>query len=94
MHYREPLERTAASVRPLRPEDQGRIAESRLRIRSAHARETVAQVLARGGSTWKPAEATVANGVTTDQPLEREWPVKVAVSERYRPAGGSAPGPQ
>jgi hypothetical protein len=34
----------------------------------------------------------VANGVATDRPLERDWPLKVAVSERYRPADGPTPG--
>jgi predicted Zn-dependent protease len=89
--YRAPFERTAASGRPLRPEDAARITESRLRIRPARAGERIAQVLARGGATWSPGQAAVANGVAADQPLERDWPVKVAVSERYRPAGGPTP---
>jgi predicted Zn-dependent protease len=90
--YRGELERAAASFRPLRPEDQARITESRLRIRSARAGESIAQVLARGGATWTPAQTAVANGVATDRPLERDWPLKVAVSERYRPADGPTPG--
>jgi len=90
--YRGELERAAASFRPLRPEDQVRITESRLRIRSARAGESIAQVLARGGATWTPAQAAVANGVAIDRPLERDWPLKVAVSERYRPADGPTPG--
>jgi predicted Zn-dependent protease len=92
--YHTAFERTAASFRPLRPEDHGRIAESRLRIRPARAGETVAQVLARGGAAWSPAQAAVANGVAADRQLERDWPVKVAVSERYRPAGGPSTGPR
>jgi predicted Zn-dependent protease len=83
--YRGEFERTTASFRPLRSEDQAQINESRLRIRSARAGDSIAQVVARGGSTWSPAQAAVANGVTTDRPLDRDWPVKVAVSERYRP---------
>jgi predicted Zn-dependent protease len=90
--YRGELERAAGSFRPLRPEDQARITESRLRIRSAHAGESIGQVLARGGATWTPAQAAVANGVAIDRPLERDWPLKVAVSERYRPADGPTPG--
>jgi predicted Zn-dependent protease len=86
--HREPLERTAGSVRPLRADDQARITESRLRIRTARAGETVAQVVARGGATWSPAQAAVANGVALDRALERDWPVKVALAERYRPAPG------
>jgi predicted Zn-dependent protease len=89
--HRDEFERTAASFRPLRPEDQARIMESRLRIRSARAGESIAQVLARGGATWTPAQAAVANGVGTERQLEPEWPVKVAVSERYRPAGSPVP---
>jgi predicted Zn-dependent protease len=85
--YRETIERTAASFRPLRPEDHARITDNRLRIRPAHAGDHIAQVLARGGAAWSPEQAAVANGVTTGKALERDWPVKVAVSERYRPAG-------
>jgi predicted Zn-dependent protease len=85
--YRGELERTEASFRPLRPEDQARITESRLRVRPARAGESIAQVLARGGTSWSPAQAAVANGVAAERQLERDWPVKVAVSERYRPAG-------
>jgi predicted Zn-dependent protease len=92
--YRAEFERTAMSFRPLRPEDLARITESRLRIRAARAGESLAQVLARGGATWTPAQAAVANGVATDGRLERDWPVKVAVSERYRPAGGQTPAPR
>ena len=90
--YEASFERSAGSFRPLRPEDQARITESRLRIRPAHAGERIAQVLARGGATWTVPLAAVANGVVTEQQLERDWPVKVAVSERYRPTGGSTPG--
>jgi predicted Zn-dependent protease len=90
--YRDEFERTAASFRPLRPEDQARITESRLRIRPARAGENIAQVLARGGATWSPAQAAVANGVAPDRRLERDWPVKVPVSERYRPAPSPTPG--
>ena len=90
--YRDEFERTAASFRSLRPEDQARITESRLRIRPARAGENIAQVLARGGATWSPAQAAVANGVAPDRRLERDWPVKVPVSERYRPAGSPTPG--
>jgi len=50
-----------------------------------------AQVIARGGAAWSAAQAAVANGVTAERPLERDWPVKVAVSERYKPAADSAP---
>ena len=83
--YRDDFQRTAASFRPLRPEDEARITETRLRIRPARGGETIAQTLARGGATWSPAQAAVFNGVAPEQPLERDWPVKVAVTERYPP---------
>ena len=92
--YRGEFERTAGSCRPLRPEDRARITESRLRIRSARAGESIAQVLARGGAAWNPAQAAVANGVATERQLDRDWPVKVAVTERYRPADGATPSPR
>jgi predicted Zn-dependent protease len=83
--YRPVFEQTTASFRPLRSDEAARIAESRLRVRPARAGESVAQVVARGGGTWNAAQAAVANGVTVDRKLDADWPVKVAVSERYRP---------
>ena len=84
--YREEFARTAASCRPLRAEDHARINESRLRIRPARAGERIAQVLERGGAAWSPAQAAAMNGVAPDRQLERDFPVKVAVTERYRPS--------
>ena len=83
--YRPEFERTATSFRPRRADEVARIAQSRLRIRPARAGERIAEVLARGGATWTPAQAALANGVTPDRRLERDWPVKVSISERYRP---------
>jgi predicted Zn-dependent protease len=82
--YRPEFERTAASFRPLRGDEAARIAQSRLRIRTARAGESIADVLTRGGATWTPAQAALANGVAPGRRLERDWPVKVAISERYR----------
>jgi predicted Zn-dependent protease len=87
--YADVFARTAATFRPLRSEERQRIVESRLRIRAAGAGETVAQVVARGGTTWTAAQAAIVNGVAPDAKLERGWPVKVAVSERYRGARGA-----
>ena len=81
--YRPAFDRTALSVRPLRPADRPSIVQSRLRVRPARAGQTVGEVLARGGSTWTPAQAAVVNAVDAGFRLEAGWPVKVAVSERY-----------
>ena len=89
--YRPTFDQTAATFRPLRPEDRDRISEHRLRIRPARSGETVAQVLSRGGTTWSPPMAAVANAIRVDQRLEADWPVKVSVAERYRPAPTPAP---
>ena len=89
--YRPIFERTAATFRPLRSEDRTRIVESRLRIRSARSGETVAEVVSRSGATWPPPLAAVANGVSLDRKLEAGWPVKISVTERYRPAPVPAP---
>lgn len=89
--HRPVFEQTAGSFRPLRPQEAARIVESRLRVRRARAGESLTQVLARGGAVWSLAQAAVANGVAPDLPLEANWPVKVAVRERYRPAGGPVP---
>jgi len=83
------LERSASSLRPLRPADRERILESRLQIRAARAGETVTQVLARGGGTWNAARTAMANGTTVDTRLDAGWPVKVPVARRYAPASGS-----
>jgi predicted Zn-dependent protease len=82
--YRPSFERAAASCRPLLPADRERIVEGRLRVRSAAAGETVAQVVARGGGIWDPARTAVANGTTVEARLGAGWPVKVPVAQRYR----------
>jgi predicted Zn-dependent protease len=92
--YRGDFERAAASCRPLNPDDLARITERRLRIRPARAGETIAQTLARGGAAWSAAEAAVVNGLSTGAPLEADWPVKIAVSERYRPGDRPPPDPR
>jgi predicted Zn-dependent protease len=92
--HRPAFERTAASFRPLRSDEPARIMESRLRLRPARAGESVAQVVARGGATWSAAQAAVANAVTPDRRLEADWPVKVAVRERYQAATGATTAPR
>ena len=82
--YRPEFERTAASVRPLRSDEEARIVQSRLRIRPARAGESIGELLARGGATWTPAQAALVNGVAPERRLDRDWPAKVAISERYR----------
>ena len=82
--YRPEFERTAASIRPLRSDEKERIVQGRLRIRAARAGESIAELLARGGATWTPAQAALVNGVAPERRLDRDWPVKVAISERYR----------
>jgi predicted Zn-dependent protease len=81
--YTPVLDRVATSVRPLRPGDRESILETRLRIWPARGGETLAEVLARSGSTWNPLRAAVANGVTALTRLEPGWPVKVAVRQRH-----------
>ncbi len=82
------LDRTGGTFRPLLAADRERLVESRLRIRLTGASETVAEVLARGGGTWNPAQMAVANGTTVDAKLQPGWPVKVPVSQRYDGSGG------
>jgi predicted Zn-dependent protease len=81
--YAPVLDRVATSVRPLGPADRARIMETRLRVRPARGGETVAEVLARGDSTWSPARAAVANGVAVATRLEAGWPTKVAVRQPH-----------
>ena len=82
------LERTGGTFRPLLAADRERLVESRLRVRVTGANETVAEVLARGGGTWNPAQMAVANGTTVDAKLQPGWPVKVPVSQRYDASRG------
>jgi predicted Zn-dependent protease len=85
--YGDVFTRTAATFRPLRPEDRRRIVLSRLRVRAARAGESLGQVIARGGTTWTMAQAAIVNGVASDAALAPGWLVKVAVAEQYRPRG-------
>src|SRR5262249_3022965 len=89
--YRPVIERTTESFRPLRPADRERIVEKRLRLWPARNGDTLEKMLARGGAGWNAAQAAVANGIAANARIEAGWPVKVAVSERYRAVGAPAP---
>jgi hypothetical protein len=95
--YRREREREADRDRARRAGRLGSRGPGRLprhpgaRRRSCRRRvawEAIAQVIAREGAAWSSAQAAAANGVALDRPLERDWPVMVALAERYRPATG------
>jgi len=85
------LERVATTMRPLRASERERIMETRLRVRSSRAGETVAQVIAKNAGTWTAAQAAVANGITPDARLPIDWPVKVPIRQTYAGASGVRP---
>src|SRR5262249_19553926 len=89
--YRPALERTTDSFRPLRPADRERIVEKRLRVWPARAGDTLGRMLAPGGAAGSGERAAAARGMGADARIEPGWPVKMAVSERYR--GTTAPAP-
>src|SRR5439155_555491 len=82
--YRPEFERTAASVRPLRSDEKERIVQSRLRIRAARAGESIAELLARGGATWTPAQAALVNGVAPERRLDRDSPAAAVSWHKQR----------
>jgi predicted Zn-dependent protease len=77
------LDATAASFRPLAPEQRARIRETRLRIAKAHAGETLAAVSRRSGSAWDADYAEIVNAVGAASPLPEGALLKVALREPY-----------
>jgi len=78
------LETATGSFRPLTDADRAGITEERLRVVQARAGETVAALAARTRSAWKPERIAAANDVDPGATLEAGFPVKVAMTQRYR----------
>lgn len=78
---------TATSFRALRASERKSIRESRLRARSARARETPAEIARRSGSSWSAERVAVANGIELADRFDARWPVKLALPQPYTPRG-------
>ncbi len=74
------------SFRALEPEEVARIDVMRLRSARAEAGETLAELSRRTRNALDLQRTAVANGIFTEGTLTEGQVVKVAVSERYRPA--------
>jgi predicted Zn-dependent protease len=74
---------SAESFHRLGASERSAIREDRLRSERARAGETLASVLARAGSRWKPGEAAVANALPLDGALAAGQLVKITRPEPY-----------
>ena len=61
------------------------IRESRLRVRQAHAGESLADLSRRTGNRWSLEETAIANGVPADAALSAGQSIKVAIQQPYQP---------
>ena len=82
--YRPTLREAALSFRPLTSEERASIKETRLRIVSARANETLDQLSQRTRNVWDPKTTSVINGINPDQPLKEGQLIKIAVLQPYR----------
>lgn len=85
---RATFEAFAESLRDLGPGERERVLETRLRVCRAEAAETLADLVARSGSSWGAEETAIANALQPEVPLAAGQLVKIAVPRVYR-AGGS-----
>jgi predicted Zn-dependent protease len=86
----------ARSFRSLRAEERASITELRMRLATARADETLADLSRRTGNEWNLNETAVMNGMVLGQPLRAGTLVKIARREPYvgKPAAeppGEAP---
>ncbi len=84
--HRSTLLEVAQSFRPLTYEERTSIKETRLRIASAQANETLAQLSTRTKNVWDVKTTAVVNGISADQSLKQGHLIKIAVSLPYRGA--------
>jgi predicted Zn-dependent protease len=85
--YEGAFRATASSFRALRASERSSIRESRLRARTARARETPAEIAKRTGSSWDAEHVAVANEVEVGDRFDAGWAVKLALPQAYTPRG-------
>jgi predicted Zn-dependent protease len=82
--YRPTLREAALSFRPLTSDERALIKETRLRIVSARANETLDQLSKRTRNVWDAKTTSVINGINADQALRKGQLIKIAVLQPYR----------
>ncbi|HTU02766.1 MAG TPA: M48 family metalloprotease, partial [Candidatus Sulfotelmatobacter sp.] len=82
--YRPLFDQSVQSFRAMTPADAAGLRETRLRVTTARAGESLADLARRSRSVWSPEELAIANGLPADARLKAGQPIKVAVSEPYR----------
>jgi predicted Zn-dependent protease len=83
-YHRSTILGVAQSFRPLTYEERTSIRETRLRIASAEANETLAQLSTRTRNVWDLKTTAVVNGISADQSLKKGHLIKIAVYVPYR----------
>ena len=82
--YHENLRETALSFRPLSAEERASVNETRLRIVSAGANETLERLAKRTGNVWDDTTTAMVNGLTPDQVLKKGELVNIAIPQPYK----------
>ena len=91
--YQGAFASVARSFRAIGAQELAGIREQHLRIVSAQAGESLAQLVARTRSSWKADEVAIANALPANVRLQAGQLVKVAVSEPYQTRGAPRPSP-
>jgi len=71
------------SFGPLGASDRAKIQVARLRVVAAREGETLDDLVARTGSSWKSKHVAAANGLAPAAPLKAGQPVKIVIKEAY-----------
>lgn len=82
--YRDILQGTAFSFRPMTKKEKASITETRLRIVTARSGETLAALSKRTGNQWDAKTTAVMNGLKETQRLKKGQLVKIAVRQPYK----------
>jgi predicted Zn-dependent protease len=80
----EKLRSAAMSFRSLKPSERALIKETRVRIVSARAGESLSQLRRRTKSAWNDKTIAIFNGLSQNQKLKKGQLIKVAISGPYR----------
>ena len=82
--YRNIMQDTAFSFRPMTKKEKASITETRLRIVPARSGETLTALSKRTGNQWDGKTTAVMNGLKETQRLKKGQLVKVAIKQPYK----------